>query len=130
LEASDHWGIFEVIQSGKSGSQVGLRGIVNFESIALEVPEDVSRMYSVGTRWIVVASLLWGSWCCRYLLLDVGVDLTGVSRLLACTWGSSSELLLSSSSSGGIGVLTFLTLFIYFSILRWYIRRDGQDLAI
>jgi hypothetical protein len=25
LEASDHWGIFEVIQSGKSGSQVGLR---------------------------------------------------------------------------------------------------------
>jgi hypothetical protein len=25
LEASDHWGIFEVIQSGKSSSQVGLR---------------------------------------------------------------------------------------------------------
>jgi hypothetical protein len=25
LEASDHWGIFEVIQSGKSGSQVRLR---------------------------------------------------------------------------------------------------------
>jgi hypothetical protein len=25
LEASDHWGIFEVIQSNKSGSQVGLR---------------------------------------------------------------------------------------------------------
>jgi hypothetical protein len=24
LEASDHWGIFEVILSGKSGSQVGL----------------------------------------------------------------------------------------------------------
>jgi hypothetical protein len=38
--------------------------------------------------------------------------------------------LLSSSSSGSIGVLTFLTLFICFSILRWYIRRDGQDLAI
>jgi hypothetical protein len=25
LEASDHWGIFEVIQSGKSGFQIGLR---------------------------------------------------------------------------------------------------------
>jgi hypothetical protein len=25
LEASDHWGIFEVIQSSKSNSQVGLR---------------------------------------------------------------------------------------------------------
>jgi hypothetical protein len=25
LEASDHWGIFEVIQRGKSGSQVGSR---------------------------------------------------------------------------------------------------------
>jgi hypothetical protein len=25
LEASNHWGIFEVIQSSKSGSQVGLR---------------------------------------------------------------------------------------------------------
>jgi hypothetical protein len=25
LEASDHWGIFEVIQSSKSSSQVGLR---------------------------------------------------------------------------------------------------------
>jgi hypothetical protein len=24
LETSDHWGIFEVVQSGKSGSQVGL----------------------------------------------------------------------------------------------------------
>jgi hypothetical protein len=24
LETSDHWGVFEVVQSGKSGSQVGL----------------------------------------------------------------------------------------------------------
>jgi hypothetical protein len=61
LEASDHWGIFEVIQSCKSGSHVGLRGIVNFESIALEVSEKVSCTQSVGTRWIVMVSLLWGS---------------------------------------------------------------------
>jgi hypothetical protein len=38
--------------------------------------------------------------------------------------------LLSSNSSGSISVLTFLTLLVCFSILRWYIRRDGQDLAI
>jgi hypothetical protein len=50
LEASDHWGIFEVVQSGKSGSQVGLWRVVNFESIVLEVPEEVSRAQSVGTR--------------------------------------------------------------------------------
>jgi hypothetical protein len=38
--------------------------------------------------------------------------------------------LLSSDGSGSIGVLTLLTLFICFSILRWYVRRDDQDLAI
>jgi hypothetical protein len=38
--------------------------------------------------------------------------------------------LLSSNSSGSIGVLTLLTLFICFSILWRYIRRDDQDLAI
>jgi hypothetical protein len=43
LETSDHWRIFEMIQSGKSSSQVGLRRVVDFESIALEVPEEVSR---------------------------------------------------------------------------------------
>jgi hypothetical protein len=32
-----------VIQSGKSSSQVGLWRVVDFESIALEVPEEVSR---------------------------------------------------------------------------------------
>jgi hypothetical protein len=99
-------------------------------SVALEVLEEVSGTQSVGTRWIIAASLLWGSWCRRCLLPDVGVDLTGVNRLLACTWCRSSELLLSSNRSGSIGVLTLLTLFICFSILWWYIRRDGQDLAI
>jgi hypothetical protein len=38
--------------------------------------------------------------------------------------------LLSSDGSGSIGFLTLLTLFICFSILRWYICRDDQDLAI
>jgi hypothetical protein len=38
--------------------------------------------------------------------------------------------LFSSDGSGSIGVLTLLTLFICFSILRWYVRRDDQDLAI
>jgi hypothetical protein len=50
LEASDHWGIFEVVQCGKSGSQVGLRRIVKFESIMFEVPYEVSHTQSVGTR--------------------------------------------------------------------------------
>jgi hypothetical protein len=77
-----------------------------------------------------VASLLWGSWCRSCLLPDVGVDLSGVSRLLGYTWGSSSDLLLSSDGSGSISVLTLLTLLVCFSILWWYIRRDRQDLAI
>jgi hypothetical protein len=34
--------------------------------------------------------------------------------------------LLSSNSSGCSGVLTLLTLFICFSILRWYIRREAE----
>jgi hypothetical protein len=38
--------------------------------------------------------------------------------------------LLSSNSSGSIGVLALLALLIGFSILRWYIRRDDKDLAI
>jgi hypothetical protein len=38
--------------------------------------------------------------------------------------------LLSSDSSGGVGVFMLLTLHICFSILRWYICRDNQDLAI
>jgi hypothetical protein len=38
--------------------------------------------------------------------------------------------LLSSDGSGSIGVLTLLALLVCFSILWWYIRRDGQDLAI
>jgi hypothetical protein len=38
--------------------------------------------------------------------------------------------LLTSYSSGGIGVLALYTLFICPSILRWYIPRDSQDLAI
>jgi hypothetical protein len=38
--------------------------------------------------------------------------------------------LLPTNSSGSIGVLALLALFICLSILRWYICRDDQDLAI
>jgi hypothetical protein len=38
--------------------------------------------------------------------------------------------LLSSDSSGSIGVLTLLVLLIGFPILRWYVCRNDQDLAI
>jgi hypothetical protein len=61
-------------------------------------------------------------------LRRVGVDLSDISRLEVCTWGS--DLLLSSDSSGDVGVFTLLTLRVYFFILRWYICRDDQDLAI
>jgi hypothetical protein len=71
-----------------------------------------------------VASLLWGRWYHECLLLGVGVDLSGVSRLKACTWGSDCDLLLSSNSSSGVGVFTLLTLRVHFSVLRWYICRD------
>jgi hypothetical protein len=45
-----------------------------------------------------------------------------------CTWGN--DLLLSSDSSGGVAVFMLLTLRVYFSVLRWYICRDDQDLTI
>jgi hypothetical protein len=35
-------------------------------------------MQSVGARYIILASLLWGSWCHKCLLPDVGIDLSGV----------------------------------------------------
>jgi hypothetical protein len=38
--------------------------------------------------------------------------------------------LLSSNSLGSIGVFSLLTLHICLSVLRWYICRDDQDLAI
>jgi hypothetical protein len=38
--------------------------------------------------------------------------------------------LISSDNSSSVSVLTLLVLLICFSILRWYIRRDDQDLAI
>jgi hypothetical protein len=77
-----------------------------------------------------VASLLWGCWCHKCLLRGVGVDLFGVSRLKTCTWGSGCDLLLSSNSSGSVGVFTLLTMRVRFSVLRWYIYEDDQDLAI
>jgi hypothetical protein len=50
--------------------------------------------------------------------------------LLAYTWGNSGDLFLLSNNYGSISVFTLLALFIYFSILLQYIRRDDQDLAI
>jgi hypothetical protein len=35
-----------------------------------------------------------------------------------------------TNSSGSVGILTLLALFICLSILRWYVSRDDQDLAI
>jgi hypothetical protein len=77
-----------------------------------------------------VASLLWGRSCHKCLFHGVGIDLSGVSRLKACTWGNNYDLLLSLNSSGSVGVFALLKLHICFSILRWYICRDGQELAI
>jgi hypothetical protein len=65
----------------------------------------------------------------RVLSVNTGIEQL-LAWLLACTWGSNSHLLLLSDSSGIIGVLTLLVLLIGFPILRWYIRRDNQDLVI
>jgi hypothetical protein len=35
-------------------------------------------MRSVGTRWIILALLLWGSWSHKCLLPGVGVGLSGI----------------------------------------------------
>jgi hypothetical protein len=66
----------------------------------------------------------------QVLVAHIGVDLTGISRWLACTWGRNSELLLSPDGSGTIAVFTLLSLLVCFSILWWHVRRDDQDLAI
>jgi hypothetical protein len=95
-----------------------------------KIPERVSCTQSVGTRWIIVAPLLRSGWCCGYLLTDVVVDFPSVNRLLTCTWGSSGELLLSPNSSGYVGVLALLPLFFCLAVLRRYICRNDQDLAI
>jgi hypothetical protein len=50
--------------------------------------------------------------------------------VLTCGWSSYNKSLLSMSSSVGIGVLSFHALCIRFAILRWYICRDDQELAI
>jgi hypothetical protein len=75
-----------------------------------------------------MASLLWGRWYHKYLLRGISVDLSGVS--CSCTWGSGCDLFLSSNNSVGIGVFTLMTLHVCFSVLRWYVCRDDQDLAI
>jgi hypothetical protein len=114
----------------RSVGNISILCVVNSESVMLEVPEEISRAQSVGTRWIITTSLLWGSWCCGCLLPDVDVDLTGISRWLSCKRGHNGELLLSPDSSGSIGVFRLLSLLVCYSILWWYVYRDDQDLAI
>jgi hypothetical protein len=62
------------------------------------------------------------------------VELPGVewllTWLLTCTWDNSSEFLLLMNSSGSVGVLSLMALFVCFSVLRCYLHRDDQDLAI
>jgi hypothetical protein len=77
-----------------------------------------------------VASLLWSCWYHERLLVGVGVDLSGVGRWKACSWGSGRDLLLLLHSSGGVGVFSLVMLRICLSVLWWYICRDDQDLAI
>jgi hypothetical protein len=103
-----------------------LRRVVDFEAIPLKVSQEVSGAHAVRTRFV----LLRVCWCCRCLRPDVVVALPGVACLLTCSLGSCSEFLLPTSGSAGVGVLALHTLFVYFSILRWYICRDDQDLAI
>jgi hypothetical protein len=85
----------------------------------------------IRTRLIVLLARLRSGSCRGCLLVGVVVDLPGVDWLLiwllTCSWDSSSEFLLPTNSSGSVGVLSLLALFVYFSILRWYIRRDDQD---
>jgi hypothetical protein len=64
----------------------------------------------------------------QVLVVGIGVGLSDIGRLEVCSWGN--DFLLSSDSSGGVGVFTLLTLRVCFSVLRWYICRDDQDLAI
>jgi hypothetical protein len=97
--------------------------VVDFKTISLKVPQEVSGVQAIHTRLIVLLSWLRGGWC-RVCLL------AGVDWLLTCSWDNSGEFLLLTNSSGGVGVLSLLALFVCFSILRWYIHRDDQDLAI
>jgi hypothetical protein len=103
-----------------------LRRVVDFEANPLKVPQEVFGMQADRTRFM----LLRVCWCCGCLHPDVVVALPGVACVLTCGWGSCSKFLLPTSGSAGVGVLTLHTLFVCFSILRWYICRDDQDLVI
>jgi hypothetical protein len=130
LETLHRRRIFEVVEEGKSGSQVGLRRVVDFETISLKVPQEVSGAQAICMRLIVLPLLLRGTWCRGYLLPDIVVDLPGVDWLLTSCWDNNNELLLATDSSSGVGIFALLALFICFSVLRWYVCGDDQDLAI
>jgi hypothetical protein len=103
-----------------------LRGAIDFEAITLKVPPEVSGTQVVHTRF----TLLRVCWCRGCLLPDVVVVLPNIGCVLTYDWSSCSEFLLPTSSPGGIGVLALYVLFVCFSVLMWYIRRDNQDLSI
>jgi hypothetical protein len=103
-----------------------LRGAIDFEAITLKVPQEVSSTQAVRTRFTPLRVC----WCRGCLLPDVVVALPNIGYVLTYDWSSCSEFLLPTSSSCGIGVLALYALFVCFSVLRWYVRRDNQDLAI
>jgi hypothetical protein len=73
-----------------------------------------------------------GLWCVGVAdgrLVPRVFDLPGVDYLLTYGWSSCNELL-STYRSFSVGILALLALFTRFSVLRWCIRRDVQDLTI
>jgi hypothetical protein len=107
-----------------------LRRVVDFEAIALKVPQEVSGKQAVGMRFIALLLWLRGGWSCGCLCPDVFIPLPGVVGLFSCDRGSCNEFLLPTNGSSDVGILALHALFVCFSILRWYIRRDDHDLAI
>jgi hypothetical protein len=86
--------------------------VVYFEALSLKVPQEVSGAQAIRTRFIALLAWPRGGWCRGCLLPGVVVDLPSVDCLLTCSWDSCSEFLFPTNSSGGVGVLTLLALFI------------------
>jgi hypothetical protein len=103
-----------------------LRRIVDFKAIVLKVPQEVSGTQVAWMTFMVLVIC----WSYGSLFPDVVVALPSISCVLACDWSSCSEFLLPTSSHVGVGVFTLLALCICFSILRWSIHRDNQDLTV
>jgi hypothetical protein len=103
-----------------------LRRVVDFEAVALKVPQVVSGTQVAWTTFMVLVI----SWSCGHLFPNVVVALPSISCVLTWGWSSCSEFLLPMSSPVSVGILALCVLFIYLSILGWYICGDDQDLTI